>query len=104
MTADTADKYLQAGASHVIVTSYVFKDGEVQFDVLEQLSTQVSKDRLVLDLSCRRRTADGPYYVVTNKWTKFTDLAVTPDSLQRLSQYCAEFLVHAVDVEGKQAV
>ena len=103
VTAATANKYLKAGASHVIVTSYIFKDGAVQFDLLEQLANQISKNRLVLDLSCRRRTADGPYYVVTNKWTKFTDFALTPANLQRLSAFCAEFLVHAVDVEGKQA-
>jgi phosphoribosylformimino-5-aminoimidazole carboxamide ribotide isomerase len=58
----------------------------------------VGKQRLVLDLSCRRR--DDCYFVVTDHWQKFTELAISPDALERLSAYCAEFLIHAVDVEG----
>jgi phosphoribosylformimino-5-aminoimidazole carboxamide ribotide isomerase len=61
----------------------------------------VGKDRLVLDLSCRRRAAE--YYVVTDRWQRFTELSISPASLADLSQHCDEFLVHAVDVEGKKA-
>ena len=58
----------------------------------------IGRDRLVLDLSCRRR--DDDYWVVTDRWQKFTELAINQDNLQKLAEWCAEFLVHAVDVEG----
>ncbi|CAM9350674.1 unnamed protein product [Ectocarpus sp. 4 AP-2014] len=99
-----AIKYLDAGASHVIVTSYVFKDGEIDWERLEELRTAVGKDRLVLDLSCRRRPGGlelRDFMVVTNKWQKFTRFAVTRKNLERLAGYCDEFLVHGVDAEGK---
>ena len=137
ITPSNAAQFLKAGASHVIVTSYVFKDGKIQLDLLQDLldsiavallqegvidehraesklvkvdytvrentnAREMARRRLVLDLSCRRRTANGPYYVVTNKWTKFTDFEVNCENLEALAQYCDEFLVHAVDVEGKQ--
>jgi phosphoribosylformimino-5-aminoimidazole carboxamide ribotide isomerase len=97
-----AMKYLEAGASHVIVTSYVFKDGAIDFERLKQLVEVVSKERLVLDLSCKKRTADGPFYVVTDRWEKFTDFELNEANLRLLAGYCSEFLVHAVDVEGKK--
>jgi phosphoribosylformimino-5-aminoimidazole carboxamide ribotide isomerase len=95
---DNATAYLEAGASHAIVTSWVFPEGRIDWDRLEQVVAVVGKQRLVLDLSCRRRGPD--YYVVTNRWQQFTDLKLSPDSLARLGEWCAEFLVHAVDVEG----
>jgi phosphoribosylformimino-5-aminoimidazole carboxamide ribotide isomerase len=103
ITIDNAEKFLSAGASHVIVTSYVFNDGGIDFDRLKSLVARIGRERLVLDLSCRRRPEadDGLYYVVTNKWTKFTDYALTPVNLTELSEYCDEFLVHGVDVEGR---
>lgn len=94
-----AAQYLEAGASHVIVTSYVFRDGRISYENLEKMENAVGRDRLVLDLSCRKR--DGKYYVVTDRWQKFTDLEVTPETLEELGGHCSEFLVHAVDVEGK---
>jgi len=96
---ENAWEYLQAGASHVIVTSYVFKDGRIYYENLEKMRDAVGKDRLVLDLSCRKK--EGSYYIVTDCWQKFTEVAVTPELLTELSVYCSEFLVHAVDVEGK---
>lgn len=105
ITSENACKYLEAGASHVIVTSYVFRDGIVDMERLKHLVEVVGgRHRLVLDLSCRKRSEGGipgQYYVVTNKWTQYTDFAVTPESLVELGQYCDEFLVHGVDVEGK---
>lgn len=79
INADNAMTYLNAGASHVIVTSYVFKDGAISFENLTRLRDLVGRSRLVLDLSCRKNPADpsGPYYVVTDKWTKFTTTPVT---------------------------
>lgn len=93
-----ATSWLDAGASHVIVTSWVFRDGHMDEQRLSELVKSIGKDRLVLDLSCRRRGED--YFVVTDRWQKFTDLKITRETLQTLAASCAEFLVHAVDVEG----
>jgi len=101
ITPDNATEFLSAGASHVIVTSYVFSDGKINYQRLEQLRAVVGKENLVLDLSCRKK--DDDYYIVTDRWQKFTDAKVTKETLEELSKYCDEFLVHAVDVEGKQA-
>jgi phosphoribosylformimino-5-aminoimidazole carboxamide ribotide isomerase len=95
---DNARSWLDAGASHVIVTSWAFRAGRVDWERLAELVKTVGKDRLVLDLSCRRRAED--YFVVTDRWQKFTELAISQDTLQKLAGSCAEFLVHAVDVEG----
>ena len=101
ITADNAREYIEYGASHVIVTSYVFQDGEIQWERLQKLVETVGKKHVVLDLSCRKR--EGKYYVVTNRWQTFTDVEVTPRLLEDLSVYCDEFLVHGVDVEGKSS-
>ena len=101
MTADNACEYLERGASHVIVTSYVFREGALDEARLAALVEAVGKERLVLDLSCRRKE-DGEYYVVTDRWQKFTSLEVNAESLEALSHYCCEFLIHGVDVEGKR--
>lgn len=100
ITADNARSYIDAGASHVIVTSYVFKDGKIDYDNLNRLFENVGKRRLVLDLSCRRK--DDGYYIVTDRWQMFTQVKICRDVLDELSTYCDEFLIHAVDVEGKQ--
>jgi phosphoribosylformimino-5-aminoimidazole carboxamide ribotide isomerase len=98
VNAANARDWLDAGASHVIVTSWVFREGRVDEDRLAELVKSIGKSRLVLDLSCRRRGED--YFVVTDRWQKFTELMVAAASLQKLAKSCAEFLVHAVDVEG----
>ncbi|MBB6637556.1 phosphoribosylformimino-5-aminoimidazole carboxamide ribotide isomerase [Cohnella thailandensis] len=100
ITADNAASYLEEGASHVIVTSYVFRDGRLQMDNLNRIVSEVGREKLVLDLSCKER--DGRWYVVTNQWTQFSDLEVNEASIRELESYCGEFLVHAVDVEGKR--
>ena len=97
--SENARFYLEHGASHVIVTSYVFQGGEIRYDHLEKLKDTVGKKRIVLDLSCRKK--DGKYYIVTDRWQKFTNAIIKPALLELLSQYCDEFLIHAVDVEGK---
>ena len=99
ITAENAEEFLTAGASHVIVTSYVFCDGKIQMDRLKKLRNAVGKEHLVLDLSCRKK--DGKYYIVTDRWQRFTEQMITEDLLEQLAGYCDEFLVHAVDVEGK---
>lgn len=96
---DNAHDFLEHGASHVIVTSYVFTDGAVNYERLSKLSKSVGKEHLVLDLSCRKKEND--YYIVTDRWQKFTDEKITLETLDRLSSYCDEFLIHAADVEGK---
>ena len=101
ITADNAQEYLDSGASHVIVTSYVFQDGIFHEERLQKLVNAVGKEHVVLDLSCRRK--DGKFYVVTDRWQKFTELALSHKVLNELSKYCDEFLIHGVDVEGKSA-
>jgi phosphoribosylformimino-5-aminoimidazole carboxamide ribotide isomerase len=95
---DNARGWLDAGASHVIVTSWVFREGRVDWDRVQALVQAVGRERLVLDLSCRRRGAE--YLVVTDRWQKFTEERITEAALRRLAGFCAEFLIHAVDVEG----
>lgn len=99
ITPQNAGEYLEAGASHVIVTSYVFQGGHIRFDRLEELVRAVGRERLVLDMSCRKR--GNCYVVVTDRWQKETDETVNGALLERLAEYCDEFLIHAVDVEGK---
>jgi phosphoribosylformimino-5-aminoimidazole carboxamide ribotide isomerase len=122
INAQNACGWLDAGASHVIVTSWIFREGRVDWERLGELVKTVGKDRLVLDLSCRkkiqspkstrlhcaspRQEVQSPklwqsdYFVVTNRWQKFTESAITPETLRKLAGSCAEFLIHAADVEG----
>ena len=101
ITAENAAEYINAGASHVIVTSYVFQDGEVNWANLEKLVNVVKKKHIVLDLSCRKKGKE--YYIVTNRWQTFTNVKISKEILERFSRYCDEFLVHGVDVEGKSS-
>lgn len=101
ITAENAAEYIQAGASHVIVTSYVFKDGEINWENLNKLTAAVGKEKVVLDLSCRKK--DEKYYVVTDRWQTFTNVEVNEKLFDELADYCDEFLVHGVDVEGKES-
>jgi phosphoribosylformimino-5-aminoimidazole carboxamide ribotide isomerase len=117
VNAQNARGWLEAGASHVIVTSWVFREGRVDWERIGELVKIAGKSRLVLDLSCRKRVhspqstvhslkaADevglrSDYFVVTDRWQRFTETAITPETLRKLAGSCAEFLVHAVDVEG----
>jgi phosphoribosylformimino-5-aminoimidazole carboxamide ribotide isomerase len=93
-----AASFLDDGASHVIVTSWVFRDGHLDWERLKSLVKAIGKEQLVLDLSCRQR--DGKYFVVTDRWQKFTNLTLSHETLVELAKWCDEFLVHAVDVEG----
>ena len=113
ITSDNASYYIAQGASHVIVTSYVFKDGKINYENLNKLVEAVGKEQIVLDLSCRfldgksclegeEQPREAGYYIVTDRWQKFTTERVTHELLEELSQYCDEYLIHAVDVEGKQ--
>lgn len=97
---DNAKLWIDDGASHVIVTSYLFQKGQLDPSRLDQLLEAVGSEKLVIDLSCRKK--DGEYYVVTDRWQTFTDYIVNEYSLKTLGGLCAEFLIHGVDVEGKQ--
>ena len=96
--AHNAAEFIKEGASHVIVTSYIFNGASLDIDRLKALNDAVGKDKVVIDLSCRFR--DNEYFVVTDRWQTFTDLKITPDVFDKLSDYCDEFLIHGVDVEG----
>lgn len=98
VNVDNARAWLEAGASHVIVTSWVFRDGHVDWARLQQLVGAIGRQRLVLDLSCRKR--EGDYFVVTDRWQKFTAEKVSAELLSKLAASCDEFLIHAADVEG----
>jgi len=99
ITAGNGNEWLDRGASHVIVTSYVFSGGQVDSNRLQKLVQAVGKEHLVLDLSCRRRGED--YFIVTDRWQKFTDVIISPAILEEFAQLCDEFLIHAADVEGQ---
>jgi phosphoribosylformimino-5-aminoimidazole carboxamide ribotide isomerase len=98
INASNAPEWIEAGASHVIVTSWVFRDGRLERERLGELAKKIGRERLVLDLSCRKIGSD--YVVMTERWQNPTQLKLGRDTLQELSKSCAEFLVHAVDVEG----
>jgi len=98
INSKNARDWLDAGASHVIVTSWVFREGQADWSRLDELVKAIGKEKLVLDLSCRKRGED--YFVVTDRWQKFTELVVNAETLKKFSAYCNEFLIHAVDVEG----
>jgi len=99
ITASNALFWLEHGASAVIVTSYVFKDGQVLADRLMDLAALVGKERLVIDLSCRKK--GDQYFVVTDRWQKFTNITISKETLEYFADFCSEFLIHAVDVEGQ---
>lgn len=98
INATNAAQWLDCGAGAVIVTSFVFSDGKVHEERLREVVSAVGKERLVLDLSCRKRGDE--YLIVTDRWQKFTSVPVNRETLAYFGQYCLEFLVHAVDVEG----
>lgn len=98
ITVENARHWLESGASHVIVTSWIFHAGQIDWHRLKELAARIGPQRLVLDLSCRLRNEE--YWVVTDRWQTFTNCSVSRQNLQQLSEFCAEFLVHAVDVEG----
>lgn len=96
---ENAEEFLRAGASHVIVTSYVFHDGRIDMDRLDRLVKVVGKENLVLDLSARK--LKGQYHIMTERWQNASEEILNHSMLDKLSEYSSEYLIHAVDVEGK---
>lgn len=101
ITGANAGLWLDRGAAAVIVTSYVFRDGRIFEERLRELVRTVGRERLVIDLSCRKR--EDRYYVVTDRWQKFTGVEIGRESLNYFAEFCSEFLIHAADVEGRCA-
>jgi phosphoribosylformimino-5-aminoimidazole carboxamide ribotide isomerase len=101
ISIDNAKGWLEKGASHVIVTSWIFQNKSLQMDRLSALVSAIGKNRLVLDLSCRR--FQGGWNIAINRWQTLTPVQILPKTLDLFAGYCAEFLIHAADVEGKQA-
>jgi phosphoribosylformimino-5-aminoimidazole carboxamide ribotide isomerase len=95
---DNAQPWIEGGASKIIVTSWLFPDGEFSQTRLASLTQRVSRNRLVVDLSCRRRA--DQWLVATNRWQTVTSFAISETNLVTLAAYCSEFLIHAADVEG----
>ena len=100
VTDENAEYWLEHGAEKVIVTSFVFSDGELKRDRLRDLSKLVGREHLTLDLSCRMR--DGAYLVVTDRWKCFSTLQLERAVLEDLAEFASEYLIHAVDVEGRR--
>lgn len=99
ITPENASPWLEAGASHVIATSCLFdSEGHFQKNQLDRLVAELGREHLVVDLSCRR--VGNAWVVAMNRWQTMTDLAVTEETLSELATSCAEFLIHAADVEG----
>ena len=101
ITADNAAMWIDAGASHVIVTSYVFSGGQIREDALRRISEAVGREHLVIDLSSRQKEAGGAYYIMTDRWQHYTDTPLDEALMEKLSGFASEFLVHGIAVEGK---
>ncbi|PWN39512.1 Phosphoribosylformimino-5-aminoimidazole carboxamide ribotide isomerase [Ceraceosorus guamensis] len=93
-----AKQWVADGAEKIIVTSYLFPDCKFSLSRLQALVDLVGKDRIVVDLSCRKRGSE--WIVAMNRWQDLTDLRINQQSISMLSQHCSEFLIHAADVEG----
>ena len=96
---DNAQAWLEAGASHVIVTSWLFdQEGKFQEKNLRDLAQEIGAERLVVDLSCRK--TDAGWTVAMNRWQTLTNVDITHATLDSLAEHCDEYLIHAADVEG----
>ena len=100
---ENAGEFLDSGASGLIVTSFVFRDGKMDENNLRLMQMAAGRENLILDLSCRQKKDSDDYYVVTDRWQKFTEMKVTPAFLEEMAHECGELLIHAVDVEGKNS-
>jgi phosphoribosylformimino-5-aminoimidazole carboxamide ribotide isomerase len=101
VTIDNAADFLDAGASKVIVTSYLFKNQQFSWHRLADISRLIGPDRLVIDLSCRK--TESGWQVATDRWQTITETLIDRRLIEQLQPYCAEFLVHSADMEGLQA-
>ncbi len=100
ITLEDAGWWIEHGAGEVILTSWLFDGNDFSWQRLRQVSEEIGRDNLVVDISCRKR--EGLYYVVKDRWQTFTSMTISPEIIEKLSEYTKELLVHAVDQEGKQ--
>ncbi|EPB88435.1 1-(5-phosphoribosyl)-5-[(5-phosphoribosylamino)methylideneamino] imidazole-4-carboxamide isomerase [Mucor circinelloides 1006PhL] len=98
ITLENAQEWLSLGASKAGLLFYLFPNAKFSLERLAELAKLVGKDRLVVDVSCRKK--NDKWVVAMDKWQKMTDMEVNKDTLDMLSEYCSEFLIHAADVEG----
>ncbi|CAD6590193.1 MAG: Enzyme that catalyzes the fourth step in the histidine pathway [Tremellales sp. Tagirdzhanova-0007] len=98
ITEENAGEWLEAGAEKVIVTSYLFPAGRFDLARLRALSAKVGREKLVVDISCRKR--GGGWLIAMNGWKTLTDTSVTRESITMIEEHCSELLIHAADVEG----
>ncbi|KAK4668120.1 Enzyme that catalyzes the fourth step in the histidine pathway [Podospora pseudoanserina] len=98
-----AQEWINLGASKVIITSYLFPNGAFSQERLDKVLVALGgdKEKLVIDLSCRRKGEDR-WFVAMDKWQTITDMEVCEESIRQLEPYCSEFLIHAADNEGLQ--
>ena len=96
-----AAEFLEAGASHLILTSYLFEGGKLSADRIETIKREAGKARLVFDLSCRQ--TESGWNIATDRWQTITNTQINRATLAELAGHCDEFLIHAADVEGLQA-
>ena len=100
ITDQNALYWLDQKASHIIITSYIFYDGQCDWNRLKKIARLVSRDKLILDLSCS--WIEDEYYIMWDRWQKKTSTKITKSVLEQFAEYCDEFLIHSIDVEGKQ--
>ena len=100
ITSDNAQKFLNAGARQVIISSYVFTKGKLNLKRLQKIVRTIGKENLILDLSCKKNSKT--YFVAINRWQTLTNFKITKKNLEILSKYCSEFLIHSIDKEGKK--
>ena len=88
----------------MIVTSWLFDQaGNLLGERLQELVAKVGRQRLVIDLSCRRVNAGAgkpEWRVAMNRWQTLTEVPIDFGWLDRLAGYADEFLIHAADFEG----
>ena len=99
ITDENAKEYIDLGASHVIVTSYLFEDGRFSLSKMKKLADAVGREHVVFDLSVK--CFEDGYHIMADRWQTKTEEVLTTQVLERLGEFCDEFLIHAVDVEGK---
>jgi phosphoribosylformimino-5-aminoimidazole carboxamide ribotide isomerase len=100
ISTENALKYIEAKAAAIIITSCIFPNGKFSLEKLKAISSEVGREKLVVDLSCYR--ISNNWTVAINRWQTITDFCITPENLKMISEYCFEFLIHAAGVEGKQ--
>lgn len=92
-TIDRARAVLAGGAHAVIVSSSLFRDGEVDVTFAQELAEAIGADRVIAAVDSRGG------HVAIHGWK--TVLPITAvDAVRALEPFCSEFLYTHVDTEG----